>query len=450
MDTGASISLVKYETVSQCGIPIQTEKLRITGIGGHTEALGFVYISFYIDGQEFVHKFYVLETLRCACSGIIGQDFLMKYDCVIDYEFKTLSLTGKEINNVTIPLQLPPNEQDSKIIIPSRCEKIFWVDTTESKECAVLAKELCKGVFLASSIANPRKGKIPVQIINTRDSDVCIYNFRPETQDLKGYDECVFEKDEKKPERIRKLLSQLNFEHLNAEERESLENICAKYCDVFYLDGDKLSVSNICKAEIKLKSDATPVYVKPYRFPHFQKKELEKQVRKMLDENIIEETRSNWSSPILLVPKKAEDNSKKWRLVIDFRKLNERILDDKFPLPNITDILDSLSGAMYFSHLDLSSGYYQLELEKESRKYTSITTPSGQYQMTRLPMGLKTSPSCFSRAMTIAMAGLNYEKCFIYLDDLICFGRTLDMHNKNLMDVLQRLRKVNLKLNPQK
>jgi RNase H-like domain found in reverse transcriptase/Reverse transcriptase (RNA-dependent DNA polymerase) len=70
--------------------------------------------------------------------------------------------------------------------------------------------------------------------------------------------------------------------------------------------------------------------------------------------------------------------------------------------------------------------------------------------MKRLPMGLKISPSAFSRMMTIALAGLNYEKCFVYLDDVIVFGRNLNQHNKNLMSVLERLRRVNLRLNPQK
>lgn len=121
------------------------------------------------------------------------------------------------------------------------------------------------------------------------------------------------------------------------------------------------------------------------------------------------------------------------------------------PLPSITDILDSLSGATYFSHLDLSQSYYQIELDKSSRPYTVFTVGSkGQYQMTRLPMGLKISPNGFSRAMTIAMSGLNYESCFIYMDDLIVFGKKFSEHNKNLVKVFQRLREVNLKLNPNK
>lgn len=170
----------------------------------------------------------------------------------------------------------------------------------------------------------------------------------------------------------------------------------------------------------------------------------------MLNDEIIEEAKSEWNSPLLLVPKKSENGKNKWRLVIDYRKLNANLQDDKFPLPNIEEVIDSLSGAQYFTHLDLSQGYYQCELKPEDRHVTAFSTPTGQYQMTRLPMGLKISPSSFSRLMTVAMSGLNLERCLIYLDDIIVFGRTFDEHNKNLISVFQRLREVNLKLNPAK
>ncbi|XP_057669912.1 uncharacterized protein LOC130902096 [Diorhabda carinulata] len=129
---------------------------------------------------------------------------------------------------------------------------------------------------------------------------------------------------------------------------------------------------------IQLQDGATPVYVKPYRLPHAQKAEIHKQIDKMLADGIVEKSKSSWNSALLLVPKKADSN-------------------------------DSLGGAMYFSHLDLAQGYHQIELDSESRQYTAFTTDRGQYQLTRLPMGLKISPSAFARAMTIAMSGLNYE-----------------------------------------
>lgn len=136
--------------------------------------------------------------------------------------------------------------------------------------------------------------------------------------------------------------------------------------------------------------------------------------------------------------------------MIDYRKLNNVFEDDKFPLPNIADIIDSLAGAKYFSHLDLSKGYYQFALQPEDRHLTAFSTPTGQFQMPRLPMGLKTSPSSFSQLMTVAMSGLNLYKCLIYLDDIIIFGKTLQEHNEKFILVFQRLRSVNLKLNPTK
>lgn len=113
-------------------------------------------------------------------------------------------------------------------------------------------------------------------------------------------------------------------------------------------------------------------------------------------------------------------------------------------------ISDSLSGSIYFTHLDLEQGYYQVKLAPKSRKYTALSTSTGHYQLKQLPMGLKSSCSAFSRVMSIAMSGLAFEKCFLNLDDLIVFGRSLAIHNRNLIDVFERLRKVNLKLNPTK
>lgn len=191
------------------------------------------------------------------------------------------------------------------------------------------------------------------------------------------------------------------------------------------------------------------MYTKPYRLPHSQKEEVDKLVEGMKRDDIIEDAKSEWNSPILVVPKKASEDNKKWRLVIDFRKINQVLQDDKFPLPNIEEIIDSLAGSKYFSHLDLSQGYYQCEIREEDRPVTAFSTGTGQYQMKRLPMGLKTSPSSFSRLMTVAMSGLA-DMCLIYLDDIIIFGKTFSEHNKNLMTVFERLREVNLKLNPSK
>lgn len=339
----------------------------------------------------------------------------------------------------------------SYLTVPPRCESIHYIDTTLEDDCVINSQELSGGVYIANMIARPKHGKIAIKIMNTRNEQVTLNYFNVQTSKLSEYHICQFKKPTMNSDRVKMLFSLLKISDLNDEEQKAIENICAKFPDVFHLPGDKLTTTSLYEQTIELQPHSSPVYVKPYRMPHAQKAEIDRQIQGMLDDGMIEETRSAWSSPLLLVPKKSDSTgAKKWRVVIDYRKLNNQIKDDKFPLPNITDILDSLSGAMYFTTLDLYQGFYQMNLEKDSRPYTAFTTSKNQYQMTRLPMGLKTSPSAFSRMITVAMSGLNYEQCLVYLDDLCVFGRNLENHNKNLMSVFSRLRKVNLKLNPAK
>lgn len=311
---------------------------------------------------------------------------------------------------------------------------------------------MCGGVFVANSLNESGSGKISVRIINTRETEVVLHCFTPGILPFDDFYCYAFNKVTNDGERVRKLFDLLRLENLNTDEQRNIASICAKFADIFHLPGDRLNTCtcNLYEQKIHLKENASPVYSKPYRLPHSQKAEIRKQILEMIDNDIIEESTSEWSSPLLIVPKKVDTNGeRKWRIVLDYRKLNECVQDDKFPLPNITEILDSLSGAMYFSHLDLNQGYYQMKLDAESRQYTAFVADK-HYQMKRLPMGLKTSPSSFSRAMTIALSGLNYEKCIVYLDDIIVIGRNLNQHNKNLIDVFSRLRKVNMKLNPLK
>lgn len=134
---------------------------------------------------------------------------------------------------------------------------------------------------------------------------------------------------------------------------------------------------------------------------------------------------------------------------MDFRALNKKIVDDKFPITRLDDILDKLKGARYFSTLDMTSSFHQIPLDHVSRKLTAFSTGKGHYQFKRLPFGLKIATNSFQRMLSIALSGLNHA-AFLYVDDVIVFGKNLQEHNRNLEKVLARLNKYNLKLNPEK
>ena len=110
-------------------------------------------------------------------------------------------------------------------------------------------------------------------------------------------------------------------------------------------------------------------------------------------------------------------------------------------------MLDLLSGAMYFTTLDLASGYWQVAMEPWSQEKTAFSTYAGFYEFCKMPFGLVNVPSTFQRLMEIVLAGLVRKCCLVYLDNVLVFGRSLDEHNENLSKVFKRLRAAGLKLN---
>lgn len=445
VDTGASITIIKASCVPSKTI-VDGKILRLNGVNGTISNRGCAQFDMVIGEFKFRHRMCVIESIECNVDGILGINFFKEKRAQIDFCDDCIRME----NGGSIPMYCI---NAVSFIVPERCEKVFEIEVNQSCDLVVQPREVAKGVFSAGTIVRPIKGKIQVKLMNINEKAVEIKNFKPELISLDQYECMNFEdiSDVNDVQRVEQVLNSVKLNHLNSEERLSIQKIIAKYNDIFHLPKDKLSVTNLFTQSMSLRPNVSPSYVKPYRLPFVQKEEIKKQIGQMIKDDIIEPAVSEWSSPLLLVPKKSDHlGNKKWRLVIDYRLVNQIIQDDKFPLPNITEILDSLAGAVYFSHLDLSQGFYQLELSKESRGITAFTTPDGQFQMKRLPMGLKISPNAFSRMMTVAMSGLNFLRCFVYLDDLIVFGKNLFDHNKNLHMVLSKLRSVNLKLNVDK
>lgn len=219
---------------------------------------------------------------------------------------------------------------------------------------------------------------------------------------------------------------------MNNEEKESLIQICHEYNDVFYIEGDSLTYTGAVTHKIPTNSPF-PVNAKTYRYPHIHKEEVDRQISNMLDQNIIQPSSSPWNSPLWVVPKKSDaSGKKKWRVVIDYRKLNEQTIGDSYPLPNISDILDQLGHSKYFSTIDLTSGFHQIKMDPEDADKTAFSTPSGHYQYLRMPFGLRNAPATFQRLMNNVLSGLQGNRCFVYLDDIVVHADTLENHNKRL------------------
>ncbi|RXN17163.1 Retrovirus-related Pol polyprotein from transposon 412 [Labeo rohita] len=169
-------------------------------------------------------------------------------------------------------------------------------------------------------------------------------------------------------------------------------------------------------------------------------------LHQLLDAEIIRESESPFSSPIVVVRKKNGDV----RLCIDYRKLNLQTVKDSYALPNLEESFSALTGSKWFSVMDLKSGFYQIEMEEADKHKTAFVCPLGFFEFNRMPQGITNAPSTFQRLMERCIGELNLKQALVFLDDLIVFSSTLEEHEERVLRVLNRLKEYGLKLSPEK
>ncbi|KAG5268959.1 hypothetical protein AALO_G00196750 [Alosa alosa] len=132
-------------------------------------------------------------------------------------------------------------------------------------------------------------------------------------------------------------------------------------------------------------------------------------------------------------------------MCVDYRLTNAKTRRDAFPLPRIEESLDALSGAHWFSTLDLASGYNQVPVAEKDRMKTAFCTPFGLFEFNRMPFGLCNAPSTFQRLMERKFGAQHFQTLLLYLDDVIVFSSTIQDHLQRLDAVLTRLHHEGLK-----
>ena len=445
VDTGADVSIIKISTLNTNHYINSRNACSIKGItANQTYTLGTTNLSITTEGAQVPCTFQVVDDLLpIPTDGILGRDFLTKYRCEINYDNWLLSFNF-ENNTLSIPIY---DNLNGAFVIPARSEAIRHLSGINLPEDALVeGAEIAPGIFVANTIVS--KQSPCVRFVNTTTQDVLIRGYAPKILLLKNFN-LIKDKTNFNKSRIRNLHNSLNITNVPEFAKEQLLGLCEEFNEIFHLEEDKLTYNNFYKQKIRV-NDFNPVYIKNYKTPHCQKEEISRQIGKLIEQDIIEPSVSEYNSPLLLVPKKSTDE-KKWRLVVDYRQLNKKLLADKFPLPRIDDILDQLGRAKFFSTLDLMSGFHQIQIDEKSRKYTAFSYPEkGHFQFKRLPFGLNISPNSFQRMMSIALSGLSPECAFLYIDDIIVIGCSVNQHLKNLRKVFECMRRKNLKLNPSK
>lgn len=234
--------------------------------------------------------------------------------------------------------------------------------------------------------------------------------------------------------------------HLSSQEQSKLQQILSANNTVFHEPNSKLTCSTKVECCINTTDDI-PVHQKIYPYPAAYTGEVNKQIEKLLADGIIRPSRSAWTAPVWIVPKKTDaSGEKKFRMVIDYRKINEKTIADRYPMPEIKYVIDQLKGQKYFTTLDLASGFHQIRMKNSDIEKTAFSINNGKYEFTRMPFGLKNAPAIFQRAIDDVLRGQIGRICYVYIDDVIVFGNSLDEHLRNLNTVLKLLNDANLKV----
>lgn len=232
-----------------------------------------------------------------------------------------------------------------------------------------------------------------------------------------------------------------SFDGLTEEQAIQAKSLLLRYSSLFSKDEGDLGCTDLITHEIPLQ-DEVPVRQPYRRLPPSQYDLVKKHIKQLLDSQIVRESSSPYSSPIVVVTKK--DGS--IRLCVDYRQLNAKTRKDAYPLPRIEESLDALSGARWFSTLDLASGYNQVPVAEKDKFKTAFCTPFGLFEFNRMPFGLCNSPGTFQRLMERMFGDQRYHSVLLYLDDVIVFSSSVSQHLERLEEVFSRLQQQGLKV----
>jgi hypothetical protein len=410
-DTGAAVTCmnkVSFDLALGHSKPKQISKSQscVAASGDKMSSYGVFEVDLFIKGKQFTHPVNVIQELN---ENIIGIDFIHAHKLTYDVISRRVKFAGAGTNSIVALKNTVLPAMTSTVV------KAKFKGTIDEK--ATYIANIC-------APRTPMISGMPSSIVNVDENNICnivVENCAPydvtlERDDVLGVieteeDELVPLTDDfiasvcqdihnRFPKVKRKILSREEIRqrcHLQVLEefQERYLDILCKHQDTLSIDKYDLGLAKDFKHKIHLKNQ-DPVYRKQFKIPEAHHQFIEQTLDELLKFGVIKRSNSLYNSPIFCVPKKKQGQG--LQIVQDFRELNQNSHIDKYSMKEITECIGDIGRAdsTIFTMLNLTSGFWQMQLDEDSQKLTAFTIPGkGQFHWITSPMGLLGCPASF-------------------------------------------------------
>ena len=472
IDTGSSVTLLKRDTaleltekgcaMAKCDKSIST----LSDSGVRISEKMWIEID-TAAGKNGAYAL-VYATNRFSGNILIGSDLLGNLNATIDYEKGGVVIAGKlhpfcNTNKVTeCALAVRELEQSDHIATVAQTTRIAGMTAVvlelhtasalEGETVAVVPLQKYDGM-IASTVCVVRQQLVQVVVMNSGSGSILLrcgakialaHKLHVEEEAEEAQVLCLNEEDGSADDLLALKIDSVDVSHLDEPTGAALKELLWRYRGA--VTASDTDIGHVRGVEHTIRvTDDRPIRVPQWRLPHSTKQILEDHVAKMVKAGVIQPSDSAWSSPVVMVKK---PDGVSYRVCIDYRRLNAVTIKESYPIPNITESVESASGHQLYSVIDSASAYHQIPLSKQSRKYTSFRTDSGCWEYLRLPMGACNSSFVYQKtACAILKRHLGLGRyCQCFQDDICLYSDSVQEHMTRLEEILVDLQTAGMKV----